>query len=573
MKSRFFVLFIFVLNMHIASGQDFLFDNGKSDYAIVLAPDASKTEIKAAEELQYYTMKISGVKLPLIKQDTRPTKQIVIGWTPQTGVVRPAADYQGFRYFTSNGTLYIYGGAEKGTLYGVFSFLEQELGVRWYTSEYTKIPKKTSYILPALDKKEQPFITRRLELYYDALHNRKWCAYNKLNDVNAVEENEYGKYSSLWGIHTFFQLLPPSTYFKEHPEYYSLQQGKRIDNGQLCLSNKKMRKELVNRLLTTIEENPEHWCYDVSQNDNSYYCQCKACTKIAKRYGGQSGLMIWFVNKVAKEVKKKHPDVMLSTFAYTYTRHVPKKIKPAKNVVVRLCDIECCFGHALNDTNCEQNKDFMQDLEDWSKLTDRIYVWDYVTDFMEYLTPYPNFNVLAENIRTFGNKGVMGLLEEGSYDSPWSEFSELRQWVISKLLWNPYANTDSLVKTFCTDYYGIAAPEVISYWKSIQQQIGINTHIHFNSRAKDLWYTDEFVEVSIQKIEKALKKCSNDKITTKRVKRVLAQMYFVYVCRHYAKSMVNGRYNSLKKIIEDDPTIVKENNFSLDKYLKASGYT
>ena len=283
--------------------------------------------------------------------------------------------------------------------------------------------------------------------------------------------------------------------------------------------------------------------------------------------------MIWFVNKVAAEIGKHYPDVMLGTFAYMYTRHAPQNIRPSKNVVVRLCNVECCFAHPINSTICAVNTDFIDDLYAWSRLTEHIYIWDYVTDFVEYHTPYPNFRVLGSNIRTFGENGVVGLMEEGSHDSPWSEFSELRQWILAKLLWNPDENVDVLAREFCMDYYGNAGTDIFDYWESIQDQVTDDTHIHFNSRSRDMCYSDEFIEEWVLKLEDTAKRCENDSIVNRRVKRVLAQLYFVYVCRNYAASMVNGRYHALKAILKEDPAIVRENNYDLDRYLMSSGYT
>lgn len=568
---RVLMIVLLLYGIMYCSAREYLFMNGSSDYSIVISEDASVTEKTAAQEFQYYLGHIAGVKLPITTQTT--FRMIRIGWTPDCGEPRPRHDDQSFRYYTKNGNLYIYGGSDLGSMYGVYALLENELGVRWYTSEYTRLPKRKSWKLPRLDVSETPFIQRRLDFYYDALRNPSWCAHNRLNDINAVTNCKYGNYSGYWGIHTFFTLIPPEKYFVSHPEYFSRRNGRRIKDGQLCLSNPEMLTQLVRNLLSVIRQNPGYWCYDVSQMDNEDYCQCQRCQALAEKYGGQSGVMIWFVNKVANQVSKHYPNVMIGTFAYMYTRHAPENIMPEKNVVVRLCNVECCFSHPLESLNCSYNTDFMKDLHDWSRLTNHIYIWDYAADFVEYHTPYPNFRILGSNIRTFGENGVVGLMEEGSHDSPWSEFSELRQWILAKLLWNPDENVDVLAREFCMDYYGNAGTDIFDYWESIQDQVTDDTHIHFNSRSRDMCYSDDFIEEWVLKLEDTAKRCENDSIVNRRVKRVLAQLYFVYVCRNYAASMVNGRYHALKAILKEDPAIVRENNYDLDRYLISSGYT
>jgi hypothetical protein len=43
------------------------------------------------------------------------------------------------------------------------------------------------------------------------------------------------------------------------------------------------------------------------------------------------------------------------------------------------------------------------------------------------------------------------------------EFAELRTYLISKLLWDPYANADTLINDFLNGYYGAAAKPIRKY--------------------------------------------------------------------------------------------------------------
>lgn len=99
-------------------------------------------------------------------------------------------------------------------------------------------------------------------------------------------------------------LLPSKSNFDKHPEYFALYKGKRIKDGQLCLSNPKVIDILTKEILKVIENHPEFDIYDVSQNDNNYFCQCENCKAVEAKYGGKSGLILWAVNQVANEVKK-----------------------------------------------------------------------------------------------------------------------------------------------------------------------------------------------------------------------------------------------------------------------------
>ena len=100
--------------------------------------------------------------------------------------------------------------------------------------------------------------------------------------------------------------------------------------------------------------------------------------------------------------------------AYQYTRPAPNKTKPRPNVIVRLCSIECNFLRPLTDPS---NAAFTTDIVNWNKISDRLYIWDYVVDFHAWLMPWPNYFVLAPNIRFFRDHGVKGIFEEGNYKS------------------------------------------------------------------------------------------------------------------------------------------------------------
>ena len=140
-----------------------------------------------------------------------------------------------------------------------------------------------------------------------------------------------------WGtwVHTFNSLVPPEIYFKDHPEYFALRDGKRLPT-QLCLTNPEVVKVVIQNLRRQIAQNPRAKYWSVSQNDNRQYCKCDECRALDEKEGSHSGTMINFVNQVAEQF----PDYMISTLAYEYTRKAPATIKPAKNVNIMLCSIE-----------------------------------------------------------------------------------------------------------------------------------------------------------------------------------------------------------------------------------------
>ena len=520
-----------------------LFNNGKSRYAIVLARDASPSELTAAQELQLYIEKVSGAKLELLSDDNTSdhSKVIYVGYNPKygakLGVARPADNDESFTYRTVGDDLWIWGGKQRGTMYGVYSFLENELGVRWYTHNYTKIPELKSYSLKKLNHSESPYIGIRFTDYNEAQHD-DFLAHNKLNSRWGVVHNEYGGLNGYWGAHTFGLFISEGIYFAEHPEYFSMRDGERKPY-QLCLSNPEVLELCKQAMKRAIEENPDFWVYSLSQNDNQLYCQCDKCTELANKYGGQSGLLLWFVNQVADYIKEYYPQKYISTFAYQYTRGVPQNITPRDNVVIRLCSIECCFGHPLAE--CEHNKPFMDDLRAWSKVAKKLYIWDYVCNFRQYLAPYPNFGVLADNVKTFKEYNVVGLYEEGVYNTVGGAFADLKAWIIGKLLWNPEQDTYALAHEFIRDYYGPAAPFVQQYFDLCESLVKPDTYLDIFFSETHPVYTEEFIAEATELVDKARQAVEGESDEMKhRVDLVRLQMQYLHLMRHPKEALEDG---------------------------------
>ena len=524
-----------------------LFGGGKSRYAIVVAKDASLSELTAAEELQEYIYRISGAKLALINEDKTADykRYIFVGYSPKfgekLGVERPEDGDEGFTYRSVGDDLWIYGGKQRGTMYGVYSFLENELGVRWYTKSCTKVPELKSWSFGKLNHSESPAVGIRQMDYFDA-QDAAFLAHNKVNSIWNSQVNKYGNLVGYWRCHTFDALVASNKYFATHPEYFSLRGGERMPHTQLCLTNPDVLKLCTEGMLQTIKNNPNYWVYSLSQNDNQNYCQCEKCTEIANRYGGQSGLLLWFVNQVADVVKEHHPDKHISTFAYQYTRGVPTGITPRDNVVIRLCSIECCFGHPLDA--CDHNKPFMEDIRKWKDVAGKLFIWDYVTNFRQYLAPFPNFNVLAPNIKTFIDHNVIGIYEEGQYQSTGGSFADLRTWVLNKLLWNPEQDTMALVDDFIGGYYGAAAPYVREYFDLCHKQLKDDMVLDIYYVENHPIFSEEFLARANELVDKACQAVENEDDELKyRVDLVRLQMKYLHLVRKPHEALEDGTYD------------------------------
>jgi len=458
-----FVLAAFMLASEVSAMN--ICKNGKPQAVIVLGSQCIPSERTAAKELAKYLKQITGADYPvLVESGALKAKQtrIYVGQGKQADKLLNSPDWQklgkdGIIIKTTANALILAGDRPRGALYAVYSFLEDELGCRWWTNVVSDIPKKQNISVIGLNRVYVPRMIYRESHYkqsYD-IKNPDFAVKQKCNGVMQQTPDEWGGHLTfINGGHSFSRLIAPETYFKDHPEWFSLVGNARIPNGQLCLSNKEMRKEIIKNTLATIAANPGCNIVDVSQNDNFGYCRCPECTALAEKYGGQSGLIVDFINEIAAEVGKQYPEQLVQTFAYQYTRFAPKNIKPAKNVIIRLCSIENDNSKPLTSST---NADFYNALKEWHKLTDRLFIWDYAANFSNYHIPHPNTQVLERNIKLYVDAGAIGMFEQGDQYNNSVCFSEMRNWVTSKLLWDQTLDGDKLIDAFMTGYYGKAA--------------------------------------------------------------------------------------------------------------------
>ncbi|MDP2336997.1 MAG: DUF4838 domain-containing protein [Bacteroidota bacterium] len=533
-----------------------LFKNGASAYAIVLGSNASESEQFAAKELQDCIKQGSGVLLPIKStQEVHDGGRIILGFNEAAqslGITAaPSAYDESFVYASVGGDILIYGGSQRGTMYGVFSFLERELGVRWYTSRVTDIPQRSSYQFDELYHTEKPGIRVRNDFYFDAF-NPLYAAHNRINGAMG-NRDQHGGVEGYWGVHTFYGLVPPDTYFETHPEYYSLIDGKRThDHAQLCLTNPDVLRIAIENIKEIIRSNPQYLIYDVSQNDCLGYCTCDQCKAISEAEGSESGLMIWFVNQVAAAIEKEFPDKYIGTLAYVYTRKPPKTIHPRKNVVVRLCSIECCFSHDLH--SCPQNASFIKDLEEWGSIAPNMYIWDYAVSFADYLSPFPNFNVLQPNIKDFQKNNAIGIMEEADFQSDGGEFAELRAYVFAKLLWNPDLNYEELLNDFMYGYYGHSGMYIRQYFDLVQGLVTKDVHVTINMSVENTLFTNDFLNKALDLFEKAEKVANSDELI-RRVELASIGILYMKCIRTPVLAREDGTYEKFSRIVEREKVI------------------
>lgn len=421
-------------------------DNGRSDYCIVLPAESDSLQKRAATELQRYIRQISGVKIPIVRGKLK--KNILVG----TDKLQRGGSALTHSWEVTGKDLYIHGSTPYQTLETVYVLLEQEMGCQFLSPDMEIVPQRNTLQVKPF-RYNPPVKTRTVhaKLFYD---NPAFAAKRR------VTTEGFPGFVKGGAVHTFHRFVPEKQYYKSQPGLFALVNGKRLPT-QLCLSNDTVYRMIRDSVKAWFARDPSATVVSVSQDDNTQYCTCSRCKAYDDAGGSPSASMIRLVNRIAQAF----PDKTISTLAYQYTRRAPANIKPEKNVLVTLCSIECDRSAPI----AEKCRDFESDLKAWGALGARLQIWDYTTQFTNFLAPFPNIATLKPNINLFVDNGANWIFEQHSHQ--WSDLYELRCWLTSQLLWNPSASYDSLLHSFCKGYYGTAAPLVEQYVRELEANI------------------------------------------------------------------------------------------------------
>jgi len=432
------------------NGRLTLIRNGQTDYVICVADTGNHQMMRAANILQTYLQKIGEVEIPLLTGMSEPPEKAII-LNPD---VRPGYE-DAYSMVTVDHQLIITGGTHKGCIYGVVDLLEKQLGCRMYAPGFEVVPKTAVVRIPKLDVSDKP-VNEYRNVHGRFTEDENYRDWQRLDIIQDVFADGYY-------VHTMNRLVPWQENFQNHPEYFALMNGKRIID-QPCLTNPEVLKITLKKLEEDMALQPDKVLWSVSQNDNFSYCQCEDCKRVIAEEGSPAGPIIRFVNEVAK----KFPDKIISTLAYQYSRQAPILTKPADNVQIMLCTIELNRSQPIAED--PRSVSFLKDIVDWGKIAKHIYLWDYTVNFSHHVSPFPNMHVLQPNIRLFVKNNVFSHFQQSNTDVG-HEFSELKSYLLARLLWNPDINADSVITDFMQGYFGEAAPFVRTYLDSLGGEI------------------------------------------------------------------------------------------------------
>jgi hypothetical protein len=481
---------------------------GRTSVRVVLAADAIPAERTAAEELASYLERVTSARFPLVDELGAPDGPGAIWVGPTARARHLGIDVEDlgpeqWRIRTDGEDLVLVGGRPRGTLYAVYRFLEDHVGVRWWTTVEEHVPFRPDLEIDADATGRPAFAYRDIHgvrgspLFH--AHNRANGHYSFLAAVHGGNEG-YGPPSM---VHTFYMYVPPEEYFAVHPEFYAERDGARTgERAQLCLTNDALVEVVVTRMKAYIEQaraeaeatgEQAPRLFDFSQNDWRRPCTCARCREVDRRQGSHAGSLVQFVNRVANAIAESHPDVLIDTLAYGDTLAPPRGPSLRANVVVRLADLfHRDFSRPVTD---RANRKLRRAIEGWTGRTSHLRIWAYTVTFGRGANlPLPTLRVMADDFRHYREQGVEGLFVQHDREVR-SDMRDLKVWVLFKLVEDPTRDVEALVVDFTDGYYGPAGATIREYLQARERAVSRRRpSIGYPAKAEDYRHlTPEFL--------------------------------------------------------------------------------
>ena len=441
--------------------------DGKSDFCIRRSVVAPSSVVAAARDLQRYVQRATDAYLPIVfREEGRCQHYIHLGESSL------AADlpFEAYRIVTRNGDIHITGkdtkdgkltptgGTSHGTSNGVYTFLEDYLGVRWLMPGEVgeDIPRSKDVRIPDLDRIDTPGFDNRLIPYIQNENPlaQQWLRRQKQG--YSLQINHY---------HNFRHLLPAEEY-EQHPEWFAQLDGKRPrpgDRYKLETTNPDLIRFVASRIREDLRRMPSLYSYSISPSDSGGWSTSPESHVFYDHdpHGKVSvtPLVLDFYRNVAAEVGKEYPDRILCGYVYTSYLYPPSQGIP--ELPDNLCLVlaaSISYGYGLHRDSTR--RDFEELLRTWPKATHNISYFDLPVNLLQsFGAPNPpGLEILAYLYPRLADAGMRGMYMFGI--NAWGQ-GALTNYLLAKLNWNPRANVSELAREFFLRAYGNKAGPIM----------------------------------------------------------------------------------------------------------------
>jgi hypothetical protein len=559
--------------------------------SIVVAEQATPAEEFAAEELQLYVEKITGTRLKVIKSDETPKENaIILGSHPANESLDwKSLDPDSFKIDVQAGLVRIAGGKvfqddgktpfhERGTLYGVYELLDK-WGVRWYRpddlGEY--VPRLAKLSLPTGLATHHPGYLYRYGLkdYTKAgtapPEERRtadlWSVRHHQNvGLNMSEEMhaKVGRSFLMNSGHAYEYLVSHKQYFKEHPEYFALIDGKRSEreDAQLCLSNPDVQRIATEAVIAQTRNklsDPRFLVmYSVEPNDGSLWCECEACQamddpklKTPSGLPSMSNRVAKFGNLIAAKVREVTPTANVMWLAYNQHSEAPtlvEKFEP--NTVIWMAPYASTYSdwsNRLEDPESTQNANFLKSMKGFGEKS-RLMVYEYFGGY-SWGGPMPSIGMVSDRLSTYRKYGAIGVYVLMS--SPHWGPQGLPYYIAARMLWDPDMDVGKEVDLYYKNFYGPAEKPMRAYHE-LMEKAASTSCIYFGSggyKLEDL-FTDELLNSMAPHLRDAEEAVKGLEPYQKRLAGVAAGFEYAKRMREYENLKAKADFAAAAKVLQ-----------------------
>lgn len=512
---------------------------GEPTATIVLPPNAEPMLEGGARDLQHYVKAICGVELPISRDGARVQGvELYLGpCEPTTEADLPdkTLNPETYAIRVRDGSIFFTGRYPTPVRFAVSSFIEDVLGVRWFAPgelwEYVPTGTAGELIVDVHDVVKTPDTSPRI--WSGHAWTEDWNLWNLRNKTVMGEVVPRRQFQN------FLQrVFPPEQYATEHPEYYPLIDGKRWIPGpedrywRPCESNPDVIRLTVEYARRWFDEHPDIDSFSLGMDDISHLCGCENCrawdaAPDAYERREFSDRHYKFVNIVAREIAKTHPDRYIGTLIYSIARKPPQTVPKLEDNV---------FGF-ITETSAlwfdQARKQADHDItREWARRCKHLSRYDYYG--FACITPrfYPHH--VDEQIKFDKSLGL-----EGMYIEVYTFLPNTAPmiWATAKLQWDHTLNIDALLDEFYQRMFGDAASTMKAYFDLLERSYNSPREPHGwehrNIRAQAVAISPEAVDEGFRLLDKAFAETTDQRVR-ERIDIVRGGLqYGSYIIRAY----------------------------------------
>jgi len=456
-----------------SEAQEFVLARNKAPLASIVTPKEVGSFLKSAvDDLAACLEKVSGARVPVV-QEGSPVEGCAIH-VGQTDLVKSAGlpleglSVDGYVIAPRQNSIFICGRTDDGTSNGIYGFLRDSVGVRWFMPGdlWEVVPKADPLVVKVTETRSEPDYSFRIWSGFAGDEGAKYAFRNRFD--------RHRRDIPLYGFgHNLKRIFPVSKYGKEHPEYYAEINGKRFvpesdeaERSQPCLTNPDVIRITVETARDFFANYPTATMFSLCANDNADFCTCPNCSKLDSppvkcRHGWRtySDSYFYYVEQVAKEVAKTNPDKKLGCYVYWTTLSVPRHIKRLPdNVVVCLCQ----------DTSQHHDPKYREHDRNlylaWAKVARYVARYDYYG--LGWFSPRYFPHLAADDLKFCHENGAVGLYCE-LY--PYWPITGPQIYLATQVLWDSHQDTDAVLDEYFTKLYENAAPTMKEFYSLLER--------------------------------------------------------------------------------------------------------